>query len=169
MNTLNSYPSVADDYTLASSCEVGPKPVKCWIRNSLRSLSSRRVEFEDLFWKFYPVYTENSPPRPKSHSVLLYDQPFSRYKLVENRKFTKGPQNNLNHFTVKSYLYTLNTYRGGSNFTAFCSTVACFPDNWGFWFYHKVQWWISKKKSLKIRNSKFQKSEEENSGKVCKY
>ncbi len=29
-------------------------------------------------------YTEYSPLRPKFHSVSLYDQPFSRYKVVEN-------------------------------------------------------------------------------------
>ena len=49
-------------------------------------------------------------PEPKFHSDSLYDQPFSRYKIVENRKCTEWPQNNLKFLTVKSTLYTLNTH-----------------------------------------------------------
>ncbi len=89
-----------------------------------------------------PVYTEYSPPRPKFHSVSLYDQPYSRYK-VENRKCTKWPENNLthlksectewpqnylNHLSVKSTLYTLNTHTRGPNFTPFRSTISRFRD-----------------------------------------
>ncbi len=58
----------------------------------------------------YPVYTVHSPPRPKCHSVSLYDKPFSRYNVVENRKCTEWPQNDLKHLTVKSTLYILNTH-----------------------------------------------------------
>ncbi len=49
----------------------------------------------------------------------------------------------------------------GPNFTPFRSTVARFPDNWGVWFLHKVQWWNQKfvknrkLKILKIQNSTF--------------
>ena len=60
---------------------------------------------EALNCRKYPVY---SPPRPKFHSVSLHDQPFSRCKVVENRKCTKWPPNDLNHLTIKSTLYTLN-------------------------------------------------------------
>ena len=40
----------------------------------------------------YPVYTEYSPPRPKFQSVSLYDQIFSRSRLVENRNVPNGPR-----------------------------------------------------------------------------
>ncbi len=72
--------------------------------------------------------------------------PFSstRYRVVENRKCTEWPQSDFTHLTVTGYLYTLNTYLGGTNFTQLRSTVACFPDNWAFWFPHSAQWWISK-------------------------
>ncbi len=36
-----------------------------------------------------------SPPRDKFSSVSLYNQPFSRYKVVENRKCTEWPQTDL--------------------------------------------------------------------------
>ncbi len=55
----------------------------------------------------------------------------------------------------------LNYYLRVPNFTQFCSTITRFPDNWGFWFLHKLIWWIwnfRKKKSLKIRNSNVKNS-----------
>ena len=58
----------------------------------------------------YPAYTEYSHPRPKFHSVWLYDEPCLRYKVDENRKCTQWPQNDLNHLSVKSTLSTLNTH-----------------------------------------------------------
>ena len=44
-------------------------------------------------------------------SVLLYDQPFSRYKVDENRKCTEW-QNDLEHLTVKRTLETLRNHHG---------------------------------------------------------
>ena len=88
----------------------------------------------------YPVYIHLIlTPRPKLHSFSLCYHPFSRNKIVENRKCTEWPQNDLNHLTVTSALYTLNTYPGGPNFNPFRCTVARFPltffvFNWGFWF-----------------------------------
>ncbi len=55
---------------------------------------------------------------------------------------TKWPQNDLNHWSVKSTLCKMNTHSQGPNVTPFRPTVARFPDNWGFLFPHKVQWWI---------------------------
>ncbi len=55
---------------------------------------------------------------------------FSRYNVVENRKFTKWPQNDLKHLTVKSVLYTLNNHRWCPNFTLFRSTTSLFRDTW---------------------------------------
>ena len=78
---------------------------------------------------------------PKFHSVSLYDQSFPRYRIFKNRKCAQWPQNDLNHWSVKCTLCTLNTHPWGSNFTLFCSTVARFPDNWGFCFPDRVQWW----------------------------
>ncbi len=45
----------------------------------------------------------------KFHLILLYDQPFLRYKVVDNWKCTEWPQNDFEHLTVKSTLYTVNT------------------------------------------------------------
>ena len=91
-----------------------------WPQNNLKHLQ--------CICRKYPVYTEYSPPRTKFHSVSFYDQPFSRYKVVENRKCTKWPQNDLNHLTVKSTLYTLNANPQGPNFTPFRSTTSRFRD-----------------------------------------
>ena len=67
----------------------------------------------------HPVYTEYLSLRPKFHPVSLYDQPFSRYKIVENRKCTQWPH----HVSVKSTLCTLNTHFRGQNLTPFRSTT----------------------------------------------
>ncbi len=58
----------------------------------------------------HPVYANFVAPRPKFWSVLPYNQPFSRYKVVENRKnwkCTKRPQNDLEHLMVKGTLHTV--------------------------------------------------------------
>ncbi len=60
--------------------------------------------------KSYPTHTEYSAPRSKFQSVLHYDQPFSRYKIIKNRNLTKWLRNDLKHLTVNSTLYTLNTH-----------------------------------------------------------
>ncbi len=47
---------------------------------------------------------------PKFSSILLYNQPFSRYKVVQNQqtlKCTEWPQNGIEHLTVISILYTI--------------------------------------------------------------
>ncbi len=51
-------------------------------------------------------------------TLFLYDHPFSRTKVVDNRKYTKWPLNDLEHL-VNSTLYTLNTNFGGPHFTCF--------------------------------------------------
>ncbi len=38
------------------------------------------------------MYTEYSIPKPKFQSVSLYDQPFSRYRLVKNRNAPNDPR-----------------------------------------------------------------------------
>ena len=49
------------------------------------------------------------------------------YKVGENRKCTESPQTELEHLTVESIPYTLNTYPWGPNFGPFCSI-------YGQWF-----------------------------------
>ena len=49
----------------------------------------------------YPVYAEYSSLMPKFNSVSLYDQPFSRCNIVDNRKCTQWPQNDLKHLVSK--------------------------------------------------------------------
>ncbi len=51
-------------------------------RSYLDHLRSCKADFEVLIGK-------SANPSPKFGSVLLYDQPFSRYKVTENRKFWK--------------------------------------------------------------------------------
>ncbi len=57
----------------------------------------------------YSIYTAYLPPRPTFSSILLYDQPFPRYKVAKNRKCTECTQTELEHLIVKSILYTSNT------------------------------------------------------------
>ncbi len=58
-------------------------------------------------------------PRIIFSSVSLCNHPFSRYKIVGNRKSTEWTRNDLEHLTVKSTLYALNTYPQGTNFIRF--------------------------------------------------
>ncbi len=97
----------------------------CWKLEMLRMIPEWP---KPLKYQNYPVYTEYSQPRRKFHSVSLYNQPFSRYKFVENQKCTEWHQNHLNHLTVKSTVYTLNTLYRGPNFTLFLSTISRFRD-----------------------------------------
>ena len=76
----------------------------------------------------YAIYTMTYPLRSKFSSVLLYDQPFPRYKIVKNRKCTEWSQTALEYLTVKCTLYALHTYSRGPNFGPFCSTICHFWD-----------------------------------------
>ncbi len=78
--------------------------------------------------KKYNVHTECSPLRPKFHPNSLYAQAFSSYKVVENRKGTEWPQNDLNYLSIKGTLYTLITHPCGPNFAPFRSTIGRFRD-----------------------------------------
>ncbi len=48
------------------------------------------------------------------NTASLHDQLFSRYKIVENRtknwKYSGWRQNDIEHVTVQSVIYTLSTY-----------------------------------------------------------
>ncbi len=52
----------------------------------------------------------------------------SEIHVSENRKCTEWPQTELEDLTVKSTLYTLNTYPWGPNFCPFRSTISRFQD-----------------------------------------
>ncbi len=62
--------------------------------------------------------------RPKLWSVWLYDQPFSRYKLVENENALNDfRMNDLKHIYGISTLHTLRTCNQGSTFGPFRATA----------------------------------------------
>ncbi len=104
-----------------------------------------------------PVCTEYSPVSPKFHSVSLYDQPFSRNRFFENRHESNDPIMTLNTKMSKVHcVHWILTPR--PKFHSISLYVAHFSDNWGFWFPHRVQWWILKKivKNRKLKVSKIQ-------------
>ncbi len=74
----------------------------------------------------YSAGTKYLPLRPKFWSILLYHHKKGRQKLEMHRKTTQTKLKHLN--TVKSTLYTLNTYSWGSNFGPFRSTISRFRD-----------------------------------------
>ncbi len=76
-------------------------------------------------------------------------------QACRNLKCTEWPRNDHKHLNVKKAPCVQNSHTRGPNFTVFRSTVARFPDNRGFWFPHRVQWWILK--IFKKRNVKFSK------------
>ncbi len=52
----------------------------------------------------YPVYTKHLPSTPKNFwSISLYDETFSRYKVVENRKCTKEKSETKHGFAHHGY------------------------------------------------------------------
>ena len=93
--TLNTHPRVT---YFTSRLGVFPRYKlvenwKCteWPQNNLKNLTVKTTT--------YALNTH--PPRPKFHSVSLYNQSFSRYKLAKNRICTEWPQNDLKHLTLK--------------------------------------------------------------------
>ncbi len=80
----------------------------------------------ELYSQKYSIYIKYLAMRPKFWSVSLYGYPFpkySMYKVTKNRKYTERPQTELELLTVKSTLYTPNTYLSGPNFSPFrCTT-----------------------------------------------
>ncbi len=74
----------------------------------------------------YPVDNEYLPQKPKYLSVARYDHPFTRYKVVEFRKYTEWPQTDLEHLTVKGTLNALNTYPETQSFIHFAVRPAIF-------------------------------------------
>ncbi len=87
---------------------------------------------------------------------------FGKSYFRKNRKCTEHnaerPQNGFVCYKGKGSLYMFNYHPQAPNFTPFCSAIACFPDNWGFWFLYRLQWWIykfQKKNRLKSETQNF--------------
>ncbi len=91
----------------------------------------------------------------KFSSILHYDQWFSRYKVAKNRKCTKWPQTELEHLTVKSTLYTLNTYALRSKFWSVSLYNQWFRRYCTFYNSHWPPQKRTKNKLPKIQNLKF--------------
>ncbi len=58
----------------------------------------------------------------------LNSQKYPLYKIVENQKYIKYPQNDLEHLAVNSSLYTLSRYLWGPNLGLCHSTISPFRD-----------------------------------------
>ena len=86
----------------------------CNVKN-WRSIEWPHNEFGH-FYK-YPIYIDDLNPRPKLQCILIYCQPFSRYKVVQNRQCTIWPQIDLKHLTVNSTHCIF----------PFCSMTSLFP------------------------------------------
>ncbi len=77
-----------------------------------------------------PIYF---PLRPKFGSVLLYDQPFSRYKDAKSEmseiypKYTKWPRTDFGMLRAKSISYKLSNHPRGPNVGPFCCKTSLFP------------------------------------------
>ncbi len=72
------------------------------------------------------LYTLNIHPWGPNVTPL-YDQPYSRYKIVENRKCTLWPQKDLNNLSVKrTHCDTLNAHPRGPNSPCFALGPAVF-------------------------------------------
>ena len=96
--------------------------------------SERHQMTSNWTWKLnsqkYSIYTEYLSLRPKFWSVLLYDWPFSRYRMykvaAEISEMHRMSPTVLEHLTIKSTPYTLNTYPRGPNFGRFVLRLAVF-------------------------------------------
>ena len=76
---------------------------------------------------------------------------FQRYKVAENQKCTEWPRTELEQLTVKSILYTLNTYPWGPNFGPVRSTISRFRNTWSpkikmHWMTPKWSWTLNSQK-----------------------
>ena len=90
--------------------------------------------------------------------IFCYDQPFSRYKVTESKKFTKWHQNDLELLTVKTAMCTLNTYLRGPIFCPFFSTTRCFQGtkctrSWRIGTFGNAQNDLTDLKHLTIKNT----------------
>ena len=97
-------------------CVENPKCTE-WLHNDIEHFSLRK----------YPVCIEYLPQllvrfslRPASSQIHF------RNNVVENRTFTEWPQPDHKHFTVKTTIYTLNTYSRCPRFIHFVLRAAIF-------------------------------------------
>ena len=93
-------------------------------------------EFQKL-----PIYSLSTPKAMKLSLFLLYGQRFLRYRGEFSKLPYLGTKLGMWPKFQKLHVYKSN-YSRVPNCTLFCSMIPRFPDNWGFWFLHRVQWWI---------------------------
>ena len=74
----------------------------------------------------YPVYTEHLPRGPNFNPLRSTTNLFE-IQSCRKSECNEWPQNDLNHWSVKSTLCTVNTHNWGPNFNPFRSTTR------GFW------------------------------------
>lgn len=79
-------------------------------------------DFEHYKSQMYSIYLLPLSQSFKFHPILLYVQPFSVYKVVNNWKCTEWTQNDFEQITVKTTSYVVSTYSWGPNFGSFRST-----------------------------------------------
>ncbi len=76
----------------------------------------------------YLIYVLLVSPSLKFHPIFHWDQAFSRYKVVNKRKCTKWPQNDLEHLVKRIYPVYIKYQPQRYNFFPFHSTDSCFQD-----------------------------------------
>ncbi len=135
--TLNSqnYPVTRSTYNRSANVSQFHSTMSCFRDTRLQDCRKSEIHRMTPNWSWklnsqrYYVYIKYLPPvpnfgplhstiRPNFSSVLLYDLPFSRYKIAENEKFrkcTESPQTHLEILTVKGTSYTPSNYPRGPN------------------------------------------------------
>ncbi len=153
-NFLQTNSAVLQDISLSNLCDLDfdlsrSLKVKC---DGVIGLS---------LYGFLLIYIRLSNHISISHrlALIVIQNAFS-YTLslgpnYEKSKCTKWSQTDLERYEAKGNLYMLNYDPQDPNFTLYYSMSALFPDNWGFWFLHRLQWWICYVRKKNVKNHKF--------------
>ncbi len=79
---------------------------------------------------------------------------FFKSLFRKNASAPNDPKMTLNAIRPKvPYMCWTTTYES-QTFSPFCSTIAPFLDNWGFWYSHRLQWWIWNFRNKIVKNRK---------------
>ncbi len=127
------------------------------LSRSLRSnmMMSLESPYMVSYWHIQQSHVELSPlitTHITTHNVFSYLLSLGpKYEKSQVHRMTpKWPW----RLKGQRYPYMLYKYPRATNFTPFCSTIARFPDNWGFWFLHRLQCWIWYFRKKIIKNQK---------------
>ena len=146
-----------------------PHTLKSWSRTScFRDTRSSKIGNapNDPKWTWtlnsqkYSTYRKYLTPEVQILIRFALWLAVSEIQGRQNQKFTEWPQTELEHLTINTTLYTLNTYPWGPKFAPFCSTTSIFEDIAHFIIpidYH-VKRPNKEKKMSKIQNFKFHNS-----------